>query len=1229
MAANAGDMLATLGLENKQFIDAMTQAAQSVDQNTGAISAQFEKIGGALNTAAQVLASFGVGSGLAKFASECLDAATATDKLYGSFTALNGATEETKQVFDSIKDLELSSKFDFAETLGPAAKNMMLLGVGAQQTADTMTALVDAAAGLKQGPQWITQVSDAIANMQSHVVASSRDIKALQQDGIDAYGALARQMGLSMGEAQDEIKKGMLSSQQVIDAVTTDLGERWRGAAADSMNSWAGAMHLLDAATNDAMADIGRTIKSMLDEASPLITAAANAVKEFGEMWQTLPGPLKDVLVIVPAVAAAVVALAGAWKGLTAALELMDFNPVILGITALVAALALIAKWAYENWPAIEAVFKEAVDYLSKIFAPLIAVWEQDWADIKAVLQTVWDWISTAVQKVGSAISAVAGFVGGIAGAVTGTSDEFKKLGAVWDDAQQKMAAAAQADKDRKAAQDAAAASSAQQRIALQQQEAAELAAANAAKERAAQQKAAAEQAKQLAAEEQKILDGLLKGYQALQAVSPDVAKSISDSMGAVSESAARAKQAFGEAYDYLSDAQKKAAEDTLALGDAYKTLGVTSEQALINAAQKADDAFKLISGSATATQKDVENATDAMVAAHKKLADFLNNDAITAVHAFGMKTADELKQSEDNWFNYADKVTQVFGEGTSQALQAQLKAFEQYQSDMLAQGKVLSDAELQHLADLKKAVEAAKDPLLQLNDAYAALGVKTVQSQVDQIKALADALADAEKITGDTVQTNADLYDGQQKLTKAVSDHIDLLNGKWKQAHDDGKATATQMYQAAYDEAVKYLQQVTATSDGSQAALALIAAATDVVGQRMHALNIGAVKETETAFHDMGIHTQAELEAMQQKADDEFARIAASGETNATTMQEAWLKHTKDTYDNILQMGGTLTESQKSEYDKQEQQLKDHLTTTGSMWKTAYDGVKGAVTGAFNDMVTALVTGDQSFGQVMTKMLQSIAETAINTFIQPFRDAVAKFVANELADLLGGKGLGGVSDSLKSIGSTASSIFGGGSSGAGSIGGGIPISDPGITEGATDASGAASGASSAIGGVMGAVGAIGSAVSAISGIIGNFQSAKQETTLNAIEHNTRYTMMYVGEQADGGIFHAVSQMRDLLDHGLIQQDIQRLANQFDDYHDQMLPIAWDTRNAVQKVSDYADLSYAALSDSRDLLASIDASVKSLTINVSPEGITTADAARALGDQIAKNMAAQLTLTAV
>src|SRR6185369_7605054 len=115
---------------------------------------------------------------------------------------------------------------------------------------------------------------------------------------------------------------------------------------------------------------------------------------------------------------------------------------------------------------------------------------------------------------------------------------------------------------------------------------------------------------------------------------------------------------------------------------------------------------------------------------------------------------------------------------------------------------------------------------------------------------------------------------------------------------------------------------------------------------------------------------------------------------------------------------------------------------------------------------------------------------------------SILHLASDEVIGLLTGKtkGLKQIWDDLKSVvdgvGTSASkaagNVPGGGGGGGESPGGG-----------------AGSAVGAVAGGLTGWVTAISGAVTAISSVIGNFQMAKMETSLNAIEHNTRYTMMY------------------------------------------------------------------------------------------------------------------------
>jgi len=106
----------------------------------------------------------------------------------------------------------------------------------------------------------------------------------------------------------------------------------------------------------------------------------------------------------------------------------------------------------------------------------------------------------------------------------------------------------------------------------------------------------------------------------------------------------------------------------------------------------------------------------------------------------------------------------------------------------------------------------------------------------------------------------------------------------------------------------------------------------------------------------------------------------------------------------------------------------------------------------------------------------------------------------------LSGEGLGGVLDSLKDIGKTATDVFKSGSSGTGLVGegpisGGIPGGVPGGGGGGTG------GAASAVsGGLTGWISAISGAVTAISSVIGNFQMAGMNKSLDIIVQHTLQT---------------------------------------------------------------------------------------------------------------------------
>jgi hypothetical protein len=1025
--ADAGELKARATLENQQFLKAVGDMVAASQKGAKDSADRFEAIGSAITGISSALASLGALAGLTEFAKSALEAQEATAFLEDAFVALNGPTEETKKIFDELSDLEMKSMFDFEDTIGPAAKNMMLLGVSAEDTQKQMTALVDAAAGLKMAPEWITETSAAMATMQSHTVATAKDMKALEkQFGPEVWQPIATMLGTDVPGAMEAIKSGLVSTKQVAAAVTEDLGKRFEGAAERSMQGWKGAMHVLDESTEDAMVAIGGAIKGVLDVVAPIIRGVSDAVQALAEWFNNLSGPVKEAIVIVGGITATFVTIAGVIGGLTTALgglgtaaAALALNPATLAIAGTVAALALLGKWVFDNWPAVKAAFVAVGDFLGTLFSPLITLWKTEldllWGAVQAVfgpLVEYWKWAwGLITQTADTAINLIKGafdYVVSLISAVPGGDSliaKFKAIGTAWDEAQAKMAEAAKADEAKKKSSDEAAAATHRLRNATRQ------------------------------ATDESVL-------------------------------AAAAAKAEADECKKHKDETEKAIKAVDSLTTAYKTLGVTSEasvRAELAKAQAALYAVTLAFEGGRASTEDLRQAQIAMLAAQEKLDNHLKGNLIPDLQAASQAAA---------------AFANVTGTVTTQSLAALDAA----------------------LATTTQTIAAQKAETDQLAGAYHQLGIKS--------RAEMDIMV-------------ADAY------------------GAWAQIEADQNASQ----HARLTAQAKYLRQVKEAADAGY---------------------------------------------------------------------------------------GTWTKDQDAALKQLEKQLETSSGNQKTVWTDFGKEVSTIVTNFAQDMAKALFDGDMSWGEKAKTMLKDLGEAAVSVFITPFTNALKDLLSGALADLLGGKGLGGIFDGFKKLGG----IFGGGGGGGGSA------SVPGIP-----GMGGGSGGAGGMGGIMGSLGGlggIGAIVGAGSSIFGNFQMAGMNKTLDLIEKEVRYSQIHLLHilENTNDFFHRdwwteyglILDIKSLL-YDSIGPNIQWMATKIDfikqlaenDFKPALNMIAMElplSRNissqTLLKIMDCADrltelCQWAGTQGER-----------SITVNVSPQGLTTAEAARALGNQIAQNLATQL-----
>ena len=376
----------------------------------------------------------------------------------------------------------------------------------------------------------------------------------------------------------------------------------------------------------------------------------------------------------------------------------------------------------------------------------------------------------------------------------------------------------------------------------------------------------------------------------------------------------------------------------------------------------------------------------------------------------------------------------------------------------------------------------------------------------------------------------------------------------------------------------------------------------------------IKANADMEQAYKDLGITSATELDKQYQAAKTAYDLIMTSGTTAATDIDKAWVAMESARVAAVTAHGGTVTAAQAKTLADMKAALDTSKTEQTGKWNELGTEVSTIVTNFTQDMAKSLFEGDMSWGEKAKGMLKSLGEAGTSMFIQPFTDSISTFMSGALKSLLGGEGLGGVMKSLTDIGSTAKGLFGGGAKAATTVATDVAgtATDVAGTAAKTTTDVASQAASTAFSSVFGMVTG---GIQAVMSIVNAFQMAKQENTLNAIEHNTRYTMMYVGERADGGI---LGRLFDIKEDTRWLGDIFSAQLRTFDFEGVYLPFLADiSTHGAQAVA----LAEKLVHSVEDLATS---RAMPTRIEVTATGVTTKEAATQLGNQIAANLTNQL-----
>lgn len=396
-------------------------------------------------------------------------------------------------------------------------------------------------------------------------------------------------------------------------------------------------------------------------------------------------------------------------------------------------------------------------------------------------------------------------------------------------------------------------------------------------------------------------------------------------------------------------------------------------------------------------------------------------------------------------------------------------------------------------LFNLDEAWNAAKKLEAGVKDATAATAdstataVKAGVAHRDLSKEIA-AAADSKK--ADKAATKA-ARDEQKRHTDAVKAARDAAKNYYKELEKKTKAEekARELYEDMIADSAKLTQKIV---DQANAVKDLTKMGVEPLIPQLKNLS-QAVEDIQIPLQVLGIKSKESFDRIAADAQRAYDQIVASSSYSQWEKDSALLKLLEAQRAAMIANGQAIPAEMQKMLDKLNAQVADPskgLPAQQNKWKEFGTEVSTIITNFTQDMAKSLFDGDLSWGEKAKKMLRSLGEAVVSSFVQPATAAITDLINTALKELLTGQfGLGAVWDQLKKVGDKIVDIFkatpSGGAAPSGGGGGG---------------GGAGGGLGSVASGAMGWIGIATDIFSAVTGLIGDM---RLEGTMNQVERNT------------------------------------------------------------------------------------------------------------------------------
>jgi tape measure domain-containing protein len=265
-----------------------------------------------------------------------------------ALTTLLGAREEAKGFLADILAFAKQTPYAFTDLTSEAQK-LLSYGFQTEQIIPILRATGDAATAMGKGTEGIERLNRALGQIQAAGKLRSQELLQMSEVGVNGLAILANQAGVTTGEFQDMVTKGLVPADVAVQGLVKGIREGTDGINGQTA-AFGGLMEQIKGsggvtATTDSARTAFRNMSAELtDSLTPaylgflrLATQGMNQVRGMAGVFNDLPAPVQTAAIAFAATAVAVRLLnvearaTGAWRTFQGTLAASRANAELLG----------------------------------------------------------------------------------------------------------------------------------------------------------------------------------------------------------------------------------------------------------------------------------------------------------------------------------------------------------------------------------------------------------------------------------------------------------------------------------------------------------------------------------------------------------------------------------------------------------------------------------------------------------------------------------------------------------------------------------------------------------------------------------------------------------------------------------------------------------------------------------------------------------------------------------